>query len=86
MTDKKEEMIVKHITEEQRESPHREITIAGINRSVHLASNQKRDSVKTLANIGLFIFEQIKCIDSDYFEVDGYKRENHPCKRGKKDE
>jgi len=80
MTDKKEEMIVKHITEEAKEPPHREITIAGINRSVHISSNQKKDSVRSMANIGLFIFEQIKFIDSDYFEIDGYKRENHPKK------
>ena len=77
--EKQPETIVRHV-QDQPESPHREITIAGVNRSVHISSNQKRDSVKVLANISLFIFEQIRFLDSDYFEVDGYKRENHPKK------
>ena len=84
MSEKPEEAIVRHITEETKEPLHREITIAGINRSVHLSSNQKRDSIKTLANIGLFIFEQVKYLDGDYFEVDGYKRDNHPKKEEEK--
>jgi len=82
MTEDKSETIVRHV-QDQPELPHREITIAGINRSVHLSSNQKRDSVKALANIGLFIFEQIKFLDSDYFEVDGFKRDNYPGKKMK---